>query len=183
MNALWDGAALHRLRELAETGASSAVIAAEFAVTRSSIIGVCHRNKIELKFGQITNECRLKNAQAKQNAIAARRREALAAKALVAKAKPFKLPRRPATDDQIVRLHVVRQDARSRFELAADLAIAPRHWETREAGECKFAIERNGETWSCCNATKATYCEAHVQVVYVGPVSERELRSALRAAA
>lgn len=44
----------------------------------------------------------------------------------------------------------------------ADIALAPRHWETRRFGECAFPISGEGaDVQSCCNKTAKTYCDEH----------------------
>ncbi|MHB8529688.1 MAG: hypothetical protein ACYC8V_09290 [Caulobacteraceae bacterium] len=57
------------------------------------------------------------------------------------------------------------------------IALAPRHWLTREIGECAFPIDEPeiGDDWrarSCCNPCgSARYCPAHLAVVRGDPAN------------
>ncbi|MBP7704171.1 MAG: hypothetical protein KA105_02660 [Caulobacter sp.] len=50
---------------------------------------------------------------------------------------------------------------------AASIAIAPRPWITRRAGECAFPVDGEGaDTRSCCNATGVgAYCAGHDELM------------------
>ena len=154
---IWDEKHIADLRRMSAEGMSCTQMGRVFGVTRNAVVGACYRNKVELKYMATASERKRSSMLARQNAIAARRREAQAAKKV-----------RKMTPERVVTLQVVRADARTRFEQAAALALAPRPWVTREFSECAFPIEKSDQTYSCCNETHGlTYCSAHLSVMRI----------------
>jgi len=57
------------------------------------------------------------------------------------------------------------------LEPSMDLAVTPRPWLSRLAGECAFPVD--GESWltrSCCNPSgRRPYCDAHERLMRAPP--------------